>query len=91
MGRVMTGVSDVKKDHSMIEQTFPELPTSTKSERKTLRQAEINDELWAAIEPILRKNGLTTRSLFEWGIRAYLWVASNPKKARDLGIKGLDN
>lgn len=63
----------------------PRLPIP-KKEEKRLMQAEVNLDLFAAVEKEMERRNLKIRQVMEWGLQQFL-LASNPKEAARLGIK----
>lgn len=77
----------VKREvNQMRNQSMATLPIPEVEEKK-LMQAEINLDLYQAVEKERKVRELSKRKVLEWGLRAFL-LTSNPKAARDLGIKG---
>lgn len=57
-----------------------------KKEEKRLVQAEVNTDLWRAVEEEMQKDGTTIRSVMEYGFKVYL-LHKNPAAAKALGIQ----
>lgn len=68
---------------------LPNLPPSKRSEKRVLKQAQVNEELWKAVEKEASKDKYTDREVFEYGLKAFL-LAKNPKEAARLGIVKLE-
>lgn len=54
-------------------------------EKKILRQAEINVDLWNEVEIIMKQKDMTIREAMEWGLRA-LVITHNKSAAIKLGL-----
>lgn len=54
-------------------------------EETHLAQAEVNKALYLAVKREADRRGITFRSVVEWALRIYLFMA-NPKEALKLGI-----
>lgn len=54
------------------EASLPDLPDAKKKERRVLRQAEIQEDLWDAVDKEAKKLRLSNREVFEYGLRAFL-------------------
>lgn len=57
-----------------------------KKEEKRLVQAEVNADLWRAVEAEMRNDDTTIRSVMEYGFKVYL-MKKNPEAAKALGIQ----
>lgn len=64
---------------------LPPLPTPSKSKKKILRQAEIDLDLWQAVEREMKLRNDKIREAMTYGFQAYL-LKTNPKAAEKLGI-----
>jgi hypothetical protein len=58
---------------------LPPLPVSQQDEKRILKQAEINVDLWAEAQKERDRQKLTTREIFEYGLRCFI-AASRAKK-----------
>lgn len=55
------------------------LPPLPKAEKRVLKQAEINEDLWREVEVEVNSQGITNREAFEYGLRCFL-AASRLRK-----------
>lgn len=80
-------MTKARKDAAMQMATnsIPPLPIPRREEKR-LMQAEVNQDLFTAVQKEMEKKGLKIREIMEWGLRAFL-LTSNPKEAHKLGIK----
>ena len=75
-----------KEEVSMQTQVTPPAIPLPFNEAKRLIQAEVNQELWEAVEREMAKRKVKIRQIMEWGLRGYL-LETNPKEAEKLGIR----
>ena len=57
-----------------------------RKEEKRLVQAEVNMDLWLAVDAQMKKDGIQIRQMVEFGLKSYL-IAANPQAAKELGLK----
>lgn len=74
-----------EKELEMQAATAINLPPLPQNETKRLVQAEVNSELFTAVEKELARKKLKIRQVLEWGLSTYL-LNTNPKAAAELGI-----
>lgn len=58
--------------------TLPPLPEKPE-DRRILKQAEISVDLWAEVQKERDRQGLTTRDIFEYGLKCFLAASKNRK------------
>jgi len=68
-----------------MKMTAP-LPLPTYEEKRAL-QADVNQQLYALVEPEIKKRRVKMTQIMEWALKCYL-VQVNPKKAQEYGIMG---
>jgi len=66
-------------------ETVNAVPDIAPAEKKRLIQAEINLDLWKAVEATRKKGDYNIRKVMEFGLKAFL-IRYNPEAAAQLGI-----
>lgn len=72
------------REKNMAKAMAAAIPLPTKRV-KTLVQGLVDADVLDAVRAEADKQGVTIRSVVEWGIKQYL-MTTNPQKAKDLGL-----
>lgn len=73
-------------DNTTVAKAIAAVPLVTEPEKKRLIQAQVNLDLWNAVEATLKERKCNIRTAMEFGLRVFL-AAHNPELATQLGIK----
>lgn len=73
------------QNQKIATESLPRVPEGRKNEKKVLKQAEINEMLWEAVDREATRLNWTYREVFEYGLGAFL-LSMNPAEAKKLGI-----